>query len=108
MQTQTMTARQPELAAVEMFLDEDGPRALLLEGEAGIGKSSIWDAGLEAARERGMVVLAARPAGAEVRLSFAGLSDLLGRLPASAFGSLPAPQRRAIDAALLRVEITGG
>src|SRR5919198_4004023 len=108
MQTQTMTARQPELAAVEMFLDEDGPRALLLEGEAGIGKSSVWNAGLEAARERGMIVLAARPAGAEVRLSFAGLSDMLGRLPASAFASLPAPQRRAIDAALLRAEVTGG
>jgi ATP/maltotriose-dependent transcriptional regulator MalT len=105
MPTQTMTGRQPELAAVETFLDQDGPRALLLEGEAGIGKSFIWDAGLEAARERGMVVLAARPAGAEVRLSFAGLSDLLGRLPASAFTSLPAPQRRALDAALLRAEV---
>src|SRR5262249_4396889 len=91
-----------------MFLDERGPGALLLEGETGIGKTSVWDVGVEAARERGMVVLAARPAGAEVRLSFAGLADLLGHLPASAYASLPPPQRRAIDAALLRADAPGG
>jgi len=106
--TQALTGRQPELAAVEMFLDERGPGALLLEGETGIGKTSVWDVGVEAARERGMVVLAARPAGAEVRLSFAGLADLLGHLPASAYASLPPPQRRAIDAALLRADAPGG
>jgi DNA-binding CsgD family transcriptional regulator len=105
--TQALIGRQPELAAVETFLDEHGPRGLLLEGEPGIGKTCVWDAGVEASRERGMAVLAARPAGAEVRLSFAGLSDLVGRLPGSALASLPAPQRRALDAALLREDAPG-
>ena len=92
------------MAAVEAFLDESGPRGLLLEGEPGIGKTSVWAAAVEAARARGMTVLAARPTGSEVRLSFAGLSDLVGRLPASAFASLPPPQQRALDAALLRAD----
>ena len=71
------------MAAIEAFLDEVGPRGLLLEGEPGIGKTSVWAAGVEAARERGVTVLAARPTGTEVRLSFAGLSDLLDPLPPS-------------------------
>jgi DNA-binding CsgD family transcriptional regulator len=100
--TQALTGRERELAVVESFLDEDGPRALLLEGEPGIGKTSLWLAGVEAAPARGMGVLAARATSAEVRLSFAGLADLIGRLPASVFESLPRPQRRALDAALLR------
>jgi DNA-binding CsgD family transcriptional regulator len=55
-----------------------------------------------------MVVLSARPTGSEVRLSFAGLADLVGRLPESVFASLPSPQRRALDAALLRVDASRG
>jgi DNA-binding CsgD family transcriptional regulator len=104
---EALTGRQSELAAVERFLGEDGPRALVLEGEAGIGKTSVLDAAIESACGRSMVVLAARPAGAEVRLSFAGLSDLVGRLPATVFASLPSPQRRALAAALLREDASG-
>ena len=73
-------------------------------GDPGIGKTCVWAAGVEASRERGMTVLAARPTGSEVRLSFAGLTDLVGRLPARAFASLPPPQQRALDAALLRAD----
>ena len=54
-----------------------GPRALLLEGEAGIGKTALWEAGLAHARAAGQRALACRPAGSEVRLSFAALGDLL-------------------------------
>jgi DNA-binding CsgD family transcriptional regulator len=107
MDTQTLIARRDEMAAIEAFLDESGPRGLLLEGEAGIGKTSVWAAGVESSCARGMAVLAARPTGSEVRLSFAGLSDLVGRLPASAFASLPPPQQRALDAALLRADAPG-
>lgn len=104
METQGLIARRDELAAVERFLDEHGLRGLLLEGEAGIGKTRLWTAGVEASRAGGMTVLAARASGSEVHLSFTGLSDLLGRLPASAFASLPPPQQRALDAALLRTD----
>ena len=43
-----------------------GMAALVLEGEAGIGKSTLWLAGVEAARERGLRVLSARPAEVEL------------------------------------------
>jgi DNA-binding CsgD family transcriptional regulator len=102
--TQALIARQDEMAAVEAFLGAGGPRGLLLEGEPGIGKTSVWAAGVEAARARGMMVLTARPTGTEVRLSFAGLTDLLDRLPVWSFASLPPPQQRALDAALLRAD----
>ncbi|HEY0390007.1 MAG TPA: AAA family ATPase [Gaiellales bacterium] len=98
-----LIGRGDELALIEVFLDERGPRGLLIEGEPGIGKSSLWASGVEASRGRGMTILAARATGAEVRLSYAGLSDMVGDLPASAFASLPEPQQRALDAALLRV-----
>ena len=108
MDTPALIGRRDEMAAIEAFLDESGPRGLLLEGAPGIGKTSLWAAGVAAASARGMAVLAARPTGTEVRLSFSGLADLVGRLPASAFAALPPPQQRALDAALLRVDAPGG
>ena len=55
------------------------------------------------ARERGMRVLTARPTGAEAQLSFAALIDLCDGLDTS---GLPAPQRSALDVALLRARPT--
>ena len=102
-----LIGREAEVGAIEAFLRTSGPRGLLLEGEPGIGKTSVWAAGVDAARSSGMTVLAARAAGVEVRLAFTGLADLLGRLPGSAFSSLPSPQRRAVDVALLRADRSG-
>ena len=70
--------RDAELGSLHSFLDEatDGPAALVLEGDAGIGKSMLWAACLEEARVRGFQVLAARPAEAEQSLANVGLSDL--------------------------------
>ncbi len=47
--------REQELALVSTFLDRpvEGPTAFVLEGEPGIGKSTIWLAAVEVARERG-------------------------------------------------------
>jgi hypothetical protein len=41
---------------------EEGPAALVIDGEAGIGKSTLWLAGVDLAREAGMRVLSLRPA----------------------------------------------
>ncbi len=39
--------RETELAALERFLSTDGPaRALVLRGDAGIGKTTLWEAGV--------------------------------------------------------------
>ena len=45
--------RDQELAAIEGFLAEveQGPAALVLSGEAGIGKTILWEAGVEEAKK---------------------------------------------------------
>jgi hypothetical protein len=57
--------------------------ALFLEGEPGIGKTTLWLAGLDQARERGFVVLSAQAATAESVLAYAALADLLSELDRS-------------------------
>jgi len=99
-----VVGRDAELAAVGRLLErvDSGPAMLALTGEAGIGKTTVWHHGVRRARDRGFTPLICRPAAAEVRLSYAGLADLLSDMPPGAFTRLPPPQRRALDAALLR------
>jgi DNA-binding CsgD family transcriptional regulator len=97
--------RDAELAKVKDFLESVSgtPSALSLEGTAGIGKTTLWQAAVSIARARGHRVLSCRAAEAEARLSYAALGDLFDfELP-----DLPAPQKRALDAALLRAEVEG-
>jgi DNA-binding CsgD family transcriptional regulator len=97
--------REPELAMLEDFLAEGTAwLALLLTGGPGIGKTALWERGLDLAADRGIRVLSARPSGAEAELSFAGLFDLLEGIDIGSMSGLPAPQRRALEAALLRAE----
>src|SRR5688500_11851673 len=100
--TRPLYGRQGELDRIRRFLEgaaTDGA-VLVAEGEAGIGKTSLWRAGVEAALARGLQVLNARPAEAERDLSFSGLGDLLE--PALArLEALPMPRRHALEAALL-------
>jgi DNA-binding CsgD family transcriptional regulator len=105
-----LVGREAEQAAVGSFLARasEGPAALLLTGEAGIGKTAIWRAGVDLARTRGRDVLVTRPSEAETRLPYAGLVDLLGNVADTELATLPRAQRRAIEIALLRVEPTGG
>jgi predicted ATPase len=84
----------------------DGPAKLLLEGEAGVGKTALWRAAVERAHELGFRVIEARPVAAESDLSFAALGDLLSGLE-DEIGSLPAPQRRALRIALMLEEADG-
>src|SRR5712691_3943263 len=82
-------------------------RELAVEGEAGIGKTTLWAAMIARAGQRGCRVLSCRPTEAEAKLSYAALVDLLSPLEDEAFQILPGPQRRAIDAALLRADPRG-
>jgi Cdc6-like AAA superfamily ATPase len=71
--------RDVELAALREFLDRvpEGPSALVLEGEPGIGKTTLWSETLAQARKRSYRVLSARPSQAEAVLPYAGLIELL-------------------------------
>ena len=98
--------RRQELATIEQLLlgDSGNPSAVLIDGEAGIGKTRLWQEAVSRAHANGCRVLVSRPAGAEVRLSFAGLGDLLGDVAVEALPKLPMPQRRALEVALLLAE----
>ncbi len=98
--------RQEELGEIERFLDGvagEGSRLVLLSGQAGIGKTTLWNAGIQSANDHGYRVVTARPTEVETGLAFAALGDLLGPLLDLPMPDLPAPQREALDAALLRV-----
>ena len=102
--------RDRELRDISAFLDrvEAGPGALLLEGSAGIGKTTLWLAGVGEAASRGYRVLQSRGAESEARLSYAALGDLLGEAPDTLLAGMPTPLRQALDAALLRADAPGG
>ncbi|HEY7043527.1 MAG TPA: AAA family ATPase, partial [Nocardioidaceae bacterium] len=104
-----VVGREAELARLEGFLDRmvEGPTALVLEGEAGIGKTTLFDATTGAATARGYRVLAARAAQPEARLSFAAFTDLLDSVAPEVLPNLPDPQRRAVEIALLRLDPGG-
>jgi DNA-binding CsgD family transcriptional regulator len=94
-----------ELAEVDRFLVADEPGgALVLCGEPGIGKSTVWEAGVEDARSRGFVTLCTRASEAEAQLSFAGLADVLEEVDSDVWPDLPTPQRRALEVAVGRAE----
>ena len=98
--------RDAELKLVALFLDRlaTGSLALVIEGEAGIGKTTVWKAGVAAAHRRGYPLLACRPVEAEAKLSFAALGDLLDDVLDDVLPVLPGPQRRAVEVALLRAD----
>ena len=95
-----IVGREDELATLAEFVsDATAPRALLLEGEAGIGKTTLWRAGLGLAREKDCRVLACAPGENEARLPFSALTDLIGDVVDEALHALPLPQHRALRAA---------
>ena len=95
--------REQELATVDAFVEPGGPtRALVLAGGPGIGKTTLWEAGIRGARHPR--VLVARASLAEAQLPFAVLIDLFDGLEDDVLAKLPAPQRAALGVALLRDE----
>lgn len=98
-----MVSRDAECAAIAEFLDGASrePTILVIDGEAGIGKTTLWLAGVEQARERNFQVLATRPAQTESVMAYVSLADLLSRVDATVVNGLPDPQRRALDRVLL-------
>ncbi|HEY3190209.1 MAG TPA: ATP-binding protein, partial [Solirubrobacteraceae bacterium] len=103
-----LVGRDEELAAIARFLDAGAPAcAVAIEGDPGIGKTTVWDAAAADAGERGARVLRARPAQSEAKLSFSSLADLLGNALDDVAAGLPPPQRRALEVALL-VDDSGG
>jgi hypothetical protein len=102
-----VVGRERELATVEELVHTTGARALVLVGGPGIGKTTLWEAGVTAAREAELRVLSARPSDAEASLAFAGLIDLFDGVETDELAELPAPQRLALEVPLLRAIPSG-
>ena len=102
-----VVGREPELATLARFLETESPAAFVLTGEPGAGKTTLWESGTELGRRHGLRVLAARPNDAETGLSFGALADLLEAVDLDDLAAVPAPQRRALETALLRSEADG-
>jgi DNA-binding NarL/FixJ family response regulator len=100
----SVVGREAELTRIDEFLAEPREEALALVGEPGIGKTTLWQEAVAAARARGATVLAARPAESEAQLAFGGLADLLADFPPALLSRLPAPQQAAVETALLQAE----
>ena len=106
-----VVGRDVEIGALSAFLDRRGavrgPIAIALEGDAGIGKSTLLRAAVEEARGRGWRVLSSRPAESERALAHAGLGDLLDGVLDEVLPALTAPRRQALKVALLIEEAPG-
>jgi DNA-binding CsgD family transcriptional regulator len=101
--------RDLELGEITAFLDAatSQPTALRIEGEAGVGKTTLWAEAVRRGRNGGWRVLWASASEQETKLAFATLTDLFGEVLDEVADQLPPPQRRAIDVALLRAESQG-
>ena len=109
------TARYPvgrteEIEVLEHFLDElpRGSRSLLIQGEVGIGKTTLLECLKASAVDRSWQVLSTSPVEAELPWEFAALTDLLGTLPRSSVGHLPPVQQQALDVVVFRSEPPDG
>jgi DNA-binding CsgD family transcriptional regulator len=102
--------REAELDQAEAFLRGagEGFGVLRIDGDPGIGKTTLWREIVSRASSRGLGVLSCRPAEAETNLALSAVADLFDEVGADSLSSLPAPQRHALEVALLRAEPESG
>jgi DNA-binding CsgD family transcriptional regulator len=97
---QSLVGRDDELTHIYGLIDGIRERggALIVRGEAGIGKSALLAAASARARASGVTVMTTTGAESEARLAFAGLHQLLLAF-LKGLDRLPRPQRRALETA---------
>jgi DNA-binding CsgD family transcriptional regulator len=97
-----IVGRDPAIAEINRLLSRarDGTSALLIVGEPGIGKTTIFREAMRLGEEAGFAVLSCRPAVSESVFALAAVADIVRNIPAAQWTTLPAPQRRALEVAL--------
>ncbi|HTW98128.1 MAG TPA: AAA family ATPase [Acidimicrobiales bacterium] len=103
-----LIGRDDELQLLERFVVGSGGEALLIEGDPGIGKTSLWGLGVELCRRKGLRVLTARPCVEDAHFAYSALADLLGTVEPARYAALPDPRREALETALMLRRATGG
>jgi DNA-binding NarL/FixJ family response regulator len=101
-----LVGRDAELERIASTLDRmpAGLVGVVIEGDVGVGRTALWKAVVERTAFR---VLASRPSESDAELPYAALGDLLEGVSDDALALLPAPQRRALELALLRIDAGG-
>ena len=97
-----VVGRHDELRVIAAWLEGAAEDVLLIEGEAGIGKTTIWRVALDEAARRGYTLLSSRAVPTEAQLSLSALRDLLDAGFDEIADDLPDPQRQALAVTLLR------
>jgi len=97
-----LVGREEELRRVLRFVDDvqHDARAVVIRGDAGIGKTTLWRAARDAAAATGATILQTRCVELEFPMGFGGLSDLFETVAAEVSADLPQPQRRALGVAI--------
>jgi predicted ATPase len=97
-----IVGREPELDALRRFVEQiaAGPSAAAIRGEAGVGKTVLWRATVQAAEQKAVTVLQTRCVEAEMPLALGGLCDLLDVAYPAVSDELVEPQRRLLAVAL--------
>ena len=96
-----LVGRDAQIAEIRAFLSAapGAIGAVAITGDAGIGKTVVWQHVLQAAG-RSSRVLSCRPTPAERPLAFSALDDLFGDVAEEVLPALPGPRRRAVELAL--------
>ena len=95
-----IVGRDSELAVIGRWLANGRPALLEIEGEAGIGKTTLWEEGTRLARDAGALVLQCRPVEIETAVSYGALANLLEPALAGVRQAVPPPRLRALEGAL--------
>lgn len=105
-----LVGRSEELRVVHTLIQQaqSVPAALLIGGEAGIGKTTLWRAAVAAARHVGFTVLETVGAATEVSLAFAGLADLVAGMGEAGLAGLSPLHRSALGAVITGESGPGG
>lgn len=105
-----IVGRSHELQAIQAVLHwaRHAPSAVIVDGHAGVGKTTILRAITEWAKASGFLVLTTTGAAAEVGLAWTGLADLLTGIDETVLAELPAVQQRALSAVSTGEEGPGG
>lgn len=103
-----IVGRDVELEAIARWLVGPRPGLLEIEGEAGIGKTTLWEEAVQLARDQGRLVLTCRPAEAETTVSYGALASLLETTLAVAPDGVPPPRLRALEQAMCMRDIGSG
>jgi DNA-binding CsgD family transcriptional regulator len=93
-----LVGRKAQTNLLDAVIDEVGGGAVVISGEAGIGKSALLDYARARANEAGAQSLVTVGVESEAELAFAGMHQLLRPINRQA-QLLPTPQRSALEAA---------